>query len=47
MVLIVDDNEGISALLTRILEDADYETCTAGDGYEALQRFHLKKPNLV
>jgi two-component system, NtrC family, response regulator AtoC len=34
-VLVVDDHEGIRAFITGALDDAGYETATAGDGHEA------------
>jgi DNA-binding response OmpR family regulator len=46
-VLVVDDEDGIRELLVEVLVKDGYETCTAADGYEALNQFRAEKPNLL
>ena len=46
-LLIVDDNDGIRDLLTRILEERGYKTCSARNGNEGLRNFHLERPDMV
>lgn len=46
-ILIVEDDEDIQELLQNYLAAAGYATETAGDGEEALQRFHARKFDLM
>ena len=42
-VLVVDDELGVQEVLTRVLERAEYETCTAAHGDEALRQFRQEQ----
>lgn len=46
-ILIVDDEESILKSLSGILMDEGFETLTAKNGYEALQRIEEQAPDLV
>jgi CheY-like chemotaxis protein len=46
-ILVVDDEPHIVKYLTAFLEDSGYETCSAGDGEEALVMLKREKPDLV
>ena len=46
-VLIVDDEPSILQSLSGILSDEGFETITAANGYEALQRISTESPDLV
>jgi UDP-3-O-[3-hydroxymyristoyl] N-acetylglucosamine deacetylase len=46
-VLIVDDQPGILATLTTILEDEGYQTLTTGSGEEALELYRRERPDVV
>ncbi len=46
-VLVVDDSRVIRGLLVEILELSGFETCTACDGWEALEVFHREQPDLL
>ncbi|MFC1834643.1 DVU0259 family response regulator domain-containing protein [Thermodesulfobacteriota bacterium] len=46
-ILVVDDEPHVVKYLTAFLEDSGYETCTAGDGEEALTVLRSEKPDLV
>ena len=46
-ILIVEDEPDIQELLCAYLQDAGYETETAGDGVEALDRFRAQAFDLV
>lgn len=46
-VLIVDDEVAIRDMLERMLEFAEYQTCTASSGSEGLQQFLDCEPDLV
>ncbi|MGM0787905.1 MAG: sigma-54-dependent transcriptional regulator, partial [Thermodesulfobacteriota bacterium] len=46
-ILIVDDEESILKSLSGILMDEGFETITAKNGYEALQRIEEQAPDLV
>ena len=46
-VLIVDDEVSIRDMLERMLEFAEYKTCTASSGYEGLQQLQDRKPDLI
>ncbi|MDR3120098.1 MAG: response regulator transcription factor [Clostridiales bacterium] len=42
-ILVVDDDANIRRLVCRILTDAGFEVCEAGDGGDALERFYDDK----
>lgn len=46
-VLIVDDNKDLQFNLTSILNDENYNTATAGDGLEALEKVKEIEPDVV
>ena len=46
-VLIIDDEKDICFLISEILKDEKYQTFTALDSKEALNKFQLYKPDLV
>ncbi len=46
-ILIVDDNEASRYSLEKILSYSGYEIISAGNGRDALQRFHKDKPDLL
>ena len=46
-ILIVDDEPDIQELLAAYLQDAGYETATAGDGVEALSLFQKEQFDLI
>ena len=46
-ILVVDDDENISELISLYLEKECYDTETAGDGEEALQLIEVYNPDLI
>jgi CheY-like chemotaxis protein len=46
-VLVVDDERSVVTYLTTLLEDNGYETVSASDGIEALEKVRAEKPDLV
>ncbi len=46
-ILIVDDEEDILAYLGTFFQNNGYQTCTAGDGQEALEKTRAENPDLV
>jgi CheY-like chemotaxis protein len=46
-ILIVDDEPDMVMFLATLLEDNGYETCTAVDGEEGLEKVKSEKPDLV
>ena len=46
-ILIVDDEQPIRTLLEYNLKQAQYETISAADGEEAVQRAESEKPDLI
>jgi CheY-like chemotaxis protein len=46
-ILIVDDEPDVVRFLTELLNDAGYDTVSAGDGREALEVMRKEKPDLV
>jgi len=46
-VLLVDDDDGVRAVLTRILRKADFEVCEASNGYEALDKIAGFVPDVI
>jgi two-component system KDP operon response regulator KdpE len=46
-ILIVEDDREFAFLLAEKLRDADYDTITANDGFEAIQQVQQARPDLV
>jgi DNA-binding response OmpR family regulator len=46
-ILIVDDEPDVASLLNLMLKSKGYETITAGDGQEALEKARREKPDLI
>lgn len=46
-VLLVDDDDGVRAVLTRILKKADFDVCEASNGYEALDKLPKFVPDII
>ena len=46
-ILIIDDDAGIVNFFTALFRENGYETCSAGDGEEALARCLDERPDLV
>ncbi len=46
-ILVADDEEGISRLLTRILQGAGYTVLTAMDGSQTVLQAHQETPDLI
>jgi CheY-like chemotaxis protein len=46
-ILVVEDEYGSLEVLTFLLEREGYQVIPAGDGEEALERLHERKPDLV
>lgn len=46
-ILIVDDDKGLSHVLTSMLEADNYEVVKAYDGQEGLESAHREKPDLI
>ena len=46
-ILIVDDEPDVASLLNLMLKSKGYETITAGDGQEALEKARHEKPDLI
>jgi two-component system phosphate regulon response regulator PhoB len=46
-ILVVDDETDVQTFLTTLLQDNGYETMTAENGEEALERIKGKRPDLV
>lgn len=46
-ILIVDDEEWVSTLVGRYLEQAGYDVATASDGEKALAKFESFRPDLI
>lgn len=47
IALIVDDDPGIRQVYTVALDELDFETVTAANGFEALRKLTTLKPGLV
>ncbi len=47
LILVVDDDADICAVITLALEDAGYRVATATNGLEALKRMRASRPALV
>jgi YesN/AraC family two-component response regulator len=46
-VLIIDDDDGVRALLRRVLERADHDVTEAADGKQGLRQFHQVPADLI
>ena len=46
-ILVVDDDPLISKYIVKVLNDNGYETCTAADGLEAMDKLKSEKPALI
>ncbi len=46
-VLLVDDDEGVRAVVSRALKKNDFEVCEAVDGWDALQKVSTFGPDLI
>jgi two-component system, chemotaxis family, chemotaxis protein CheY len=46
-VLVVDDSAFARARVAKMLSDAGYSTCEAGDGYQAVAAYAREKPDAV
>jgi len=46
-ILVIDDTEFMTKLITDILEAADYEVVSASDGVQGVQKVREEKPDLV
>jgi CheY-like chemotaxis protein len=46
-ILVVDDEEDVQVLVSRILKDAGYEVDRAGDGGQAIERLRANRPDLI
>lgn len=46
-ILVVDDEAHVVKYLTTFLQDSGYDTCSAGDGEQALEVLKKEKPDLV
>jgi len=46
-ILIIDDNDAVRSTMARILDLAGYETVTAGDGNEGIERMRAERPDLI
>lgn len=46
-ILVVDDEKDILAYLTALFQDNGYETITASNGVEALEKVKAEKPDLI
>ncbi|MDQ7784369.1 MAG: response regulator [Desulfomonilaceae bacterium] len=46
-ILVIDDEPDMLAFLTALLEDGGYETVTALDGEEGLQKAKEERPDLI
>ena len=46
-VLVIDDDPVVVKYLVSLLEDNGYQTCTAGDGLQAMNVLKAEKPDLI
>ena len=46
-ILIIDDEKSIRTYLETLLQDNGYETVTANDGIEGMEKVNSEKPDLV
>ena len=47
LILVVDDEDGVRAMIQDALEAAGFETVTAANGREALLRYRSRRPDVV
>jgi len=46
-ILVAEDEEDVLTYLTTLFQDNGYDTVTAVDGFEALERARTQKPDLI
>jgi CheY-like chemotaxis protein len=46
-VLVIDDEADVRKFITAVLEKEGYQTVTAGDGAEALEKASTERPDLI
>ncbi len=46
-ILVIDDDPVVVKYLVNLLEDNGYDTCTAGNGLEAMNVLKEQKPDLI
>ncbi|NLP37513.1 MAG: response regulator, partial [Firmicutes bacterium] len=46
-ILIIDDSQFMTNLISEILSAAGYDVITAADGYQGLEKVKTEKPDLV
>jgi CheY-like chemotaxis protein len=46
-ILVVEDEEDVLTYLTTLFQDNGYDTVSAVDGFEALERARTQKPDLI
>lgn len=46
-ILVIDDDPVVVKYLISLLEDNGYETCTAGNGLEAMKVLKAERPDLI
>jgi len=46
-ILVIDDESDVVAYLTMVLEDQGYETCSAKNGLEGMEKIRKERPDLV
>lgn len=46
-ILVIDDEPDVVTFLTTLLEDHGYETCSAMDGEEGLEKIQKEHPDLI
>ena len=46
-VLIVEDDESISEIVSRVLNAEGYETCVAENGVKGIEKYYLTLPDLI
>ncbi|MDH4267215.1 MAG: response regulator [Deltaproteobacteria bacterium] len=46
-ILVIDDEPDVLTYLTMLLEDQGYETCSAKDGLEGMEKIRQERPDLV
>lgn len=47
VVLVVEDDDSIREIVSRVLEDEGYVTHTANNGVKGLEQFYLRLPDLI
>ena len=46
-ILVIDDEPDVRTFFTTLLEDSGYETDTAEDGQDALEKIEAQRPDLI